>query len=132
MQVRRTALLLVAPALVMVLALFVYPLGMSLVSAFTTKDGAPSLDNFAKALELYGSDIVFTLVIVTVSTVLTGLFAAAIGGYLVLSAHPAAVSVLKGLYRAAVHPVYRRRAMHAHLPRQERPDEQHARDIAAR
>jgi len=99
MQVRRTALLLVAPALAMVLALFVYPLGMSLVSAFTTKDGAPSLDNFAKAFELYSNDIVFTLVIVTVSTALIGLFAAAIGGYLVLGAHPAAVAILKRLYR---------------------------------
>jgi len=28
------------PALVMVLALFVYPLGMSLVSAFTAKDAS--------------------------------------------------------------------------------------------
>jgi len=97
---RRTpALLLVAPALAMVLALFVYPLVMSLVSAFSTKDGAPGLGNFAKAFELYGNDIVFTLVIVAVSTLLTGLFAAAIGGYLVLGAHPAAVSVLKSLYR---------------------------------
>ena len=77
----------------MVLALFVYPLVMSLVSAFSTKDGAPGLGNFAKAFELYGNDIVFTLVIVAVSTLLTGLFAAAIGGYLVLGAHPAAVSV---------------------------------------
>ena len=83
----------------MVLALFVYPLGMSLVSAFTTKDGEPSLDNFAKAFELYGTDIVFTLVIVTASTALIGLFAAAIGGYLVLGAHPVAVSILKSLYR---------------------------------
>ena len=99
MQVRRTALLLVAPALVMVLALFVYPLGMSLASAFTAKDGEPSLDNFAKAFELYGTDIVFTLVIVTASTALIGLFAAAIGGYLVLGAHPVAVSILKSLYR---------------------------------
>jgi ABC-type spermidine/putrescine transport system permease subunit I len=93
------ALLLIAPALAMVLALFVYPLGMSLVSAFTTKNGEPSLGNFAKAFELYGNDIVFTLVIVIASTALTGLFAAAIGGYLVLGAHPAAVSVLKALYR---------------------------------
>ena len=96
---RTAALLLVAPALVMVLALFVYPLGMSLVSAFTTKEGAPNLDNFAKAFELYGNDIVFTLVVVVASTVLTGLFAAAIGGYLVLGAHPAAVAILKSLYR---------------------------------
>jgi ABC-type spermidine/putrescine transport system permease subunit I len=99
MNDRRPALLLVAPALATVLALFVYPLGMSLVSAFTAKDGEPSLDNFTKAFELYGTDIVFTLVIVAVSTVLIGLFAAAIGGYLVLGAHPAAVTVLKGLYR---------------------------------
>jgi putative spermidine/putrescine transport system permease protein len=100
MNDRRTAqLLLVGPALAMVLALFVYPLGLSLVSAFTTKDGKPSLDNFTKAFELYGTDIVFTVVIVTVSTVLIGLFAAAIAGYLVLGAHPVAVSVLKNLYR---------------------------------
>jgi ABC-type spermidine/putrescine transport system permease subunit I len=100
MNDRRSAqLLLVAPALAMVLALFVYPLGLSLVSAFTTKDGEPSFDNFTKAFELYGTDIVFTFVIVTVSTVLIGLFAAAIGGYLVLGAHPVAVSVLKNLYR---------------------------------
>jgi putative spermidine/putrescine transport system permease protein len=100
MNDRRPALLLlVAPALAMVLALFVYPLGMSLVSAFTTRDGQPSLENFTKALELYGADIVFTFVIVAVSTVLIGLFAAVIGGYLVLGAHPAAVTVLKNLYR---------------------------------
>ena len=92
-------LLLVIPALVMVLALFVYPLVLSLVSAFTTKDGQPSFDNFVKAVDLYGGDIIFTFVIVSVSTVLIGLFAAAIGGYLVLGAHPVAVSVLKGLYR---------------------------------
>jgi putative spermidine/putrescine transport system permease protein len=85
--------------LAMVLALFVYPLGLSLVSAFTTKGGEPSLDNFVKAFELYGTDIVFTLVIVAVSTVLIGVFAAAIGGYLVLGAHPAAVTLLKNLYR---------------------------------
>ena len=83
----------------MVLVLFVYPLGHSLVSAFTARDGHASLDNFAKTFELYGTDIVFTLVIVVASTALIGLFAAAIGGYLVLGAHPAAVAVLKWLYR---------------------------------
>jgi ABC-type spermidine/putrescine transport system permease subunit I len=99
MKGRSSALPLVAPALAMVLALFVYPLGMSLQSAFTAPDGRPSLENFVKAFELYGIDIVFTLVIVAVSTVLIGLLAAAIGGYLVLGAHPAAVAVLKNLYR---------------------------------
>jgi putative spermidine/putrescine transport system permease protein len=50
-------LLLVAPALTMVLALFVYPLALSLVSAFTVGDGQPGLGNFVKALELYGVDM---------------------------------------------------------------------------
>src|SRR5882757_8623467 len=96
---RPLSLLLVAPALAVVLALFVYPLGYSLVSAFTARNGEPSLENFVKTFDLYGTDIVFTVVIVVASTVLTGLFAAAIGGYLVLGAHPFAVTLLKWLYR---------------------------------
>jgi putative spermidine/putrescine transport system permease protein len=98
-QRRAIALLPVAPALAMVLALFVYPFGYSLVSAFTAKDGHPTFDNFVKAFDLYGSDIGFTLLIVAISTALTGMLAAAIGGYLVLGAHPAAVMMLKWLYR---------------------------------
>src|SRR6516165_9328666 len=96
---RPLSLLLVAPALAMVLALFVYPLGYSLVSAFTSPSGEPSLDNFIKTFDLYTTDIVFTVVIVTLSAALIGLLAAAIGGYLVLGAHPAAVSFVRWLYR---------------------------------
>jgi putative spermidine/putrescine transport system permease protein len=96
---RPFSLLLVAPALVIVLALFVYPLGYSLVSAFTARDGEPTLDNFIKTFDLYGPDIVFTVLIVVVSTALTGMFAAVIGGYLVLAAHPTAATLLKWLYR---------------------------------
>jgi putative spermidine/putrescine transport system permease protein len=83
----------------MVLGLFVYPLLYSLLSAFTTPDGAFGLDNFVKTVELYGTDILFTIVIVTVSTVLTGVLAAMISGYLVLGTQPAAVATLKWLYR---------------------------------
>jgi putative spermidine/putrescine transport system permease protein len=96
---RAVPLLLVAPAVAMVLVLFVYPLGYSLVSAFTNRDGQLGLANFAKTFALYGTDIVFTLVIVAVSTALIGVLAAAIGGYLVLGASPAAVTALKWLYR---------------------------------
>src|SRR5712671_2179266 len=96
---RPLLLLLVAPALAMVLVLFVYPLGYSLVSAFTDRGGQPSLANFVKTFDLYGTDIGFTLVIVVASTALIGLLAAAIGGYLVLGGHPAAVAILKWLYR---------------------------------
>jgi putative spermidine/putrescine transport system permease protein len=96
---RPLLLLLVMPALAMVLALFVYPLLYSLVSAFTAKNGAFGFDNFIKTFDLYGTDILFTIVIVTVSTVLIGIFAALIGGYLVLGEHPIAVAALKWLYR---------------------------------
>lgn len=91
--------LLVLPALAVVLALFVYPLGMSLVSAFTTKSGAATFDNFIKTFELYRDDIVFTFVIVAISTAVIGASAAAIGGYLVLGENPRAVAILKWLYR---------------------------------
>jgi putative spermidine/putrescine transport system permease protein len=96
---RYPLLLLVAPAVAMVLALFVYPLGYSLISAFTDRDGEFGLANFTKTFALYGTDIVFTIVIVAVSTALVAVLAAAIGGYLVLGEHPAAVAILKWLYR---------------------------------
>jgi ABC-type spermidine/putrescine transport system permease subunit I len=82
-----------------VLGLFVYPLLYSLVSAFTTRDSTFGFDNFAKTFELYGTDVLFTIVIVSVSTVMTGILAALVGGYVVLGTHPAAVAVLKWLYR---------------------------------
>lgn len=91
--------LLVLPALAVVLALFVYPLSLSVISAFTTKTGEATLDNFAKTAELYRDDIVFTFVIVSISTALIGATAAAIGGYLVLGENPRAVAALKWLYR---------------------------------
>src|SRR5258708_16455258 len=67
---RYPLLLLVAPAVLLVLALFVYPLALSVTSAFTARDGTIGLANFVKTAELYGTDIVFTLVIVGVSTAL--------------------------------------------------------------
>jgi ABC-type sugar transport system permease subunit len=92
-------LLFVAPAVAMVLALFVYPLGWSLVSAFTARGGRLGFDNFVTVFALYSLDIGFTLAIVSVSTAITGALAAAIGGYLVLGRHPVSVAVLKWLYR---------------------------------
>ncbi len=96
---RLLPILLVLPALALVLALFVYPLVYSLISAFAAKDGSATLGNFAKVFELYTTDIVFTAVIVGVSTILIGACAAAIGGYLILGENPRAVAALKFLYR---------------------------------
>ena len=90
---------LVAPALLILLALFVYPLGFSLVTAFVDEAGEWTFGNFAKAFEFYSRDILFTVVIVSLSTVLIGIGAVAIGGYLVLGENPRAVAVLRWLYR---------------------------------
>jgi ABC-type spermidine/putrescine transport system permease subunit I len=91
--------LLVAPALAMIGALFLYPLGLSLASAFTTADGVPTLSHFAKAFELYSTDILFTLFIVVASTLLTALISVAIAGALTLGETPWVVATLRALYR---------------------------------
>jgi putative spermidine/putrescine transport system permease protein len=91
-------LILVAPALATIALLFAYPLAYSVVTAFQA-EGAWGFENFVKAWELYRSDIVFTLLIVGLSTVLIGVFAIAIGGYLTLGGSPAAVAILRWLYR---------------------------------
>jgi ABC-type sugar transport system permease subunit len=99
-QSRLISLALVAPALAILLALFVYPLGFSLVTAFVDGEtGAWTLANFAKAFEFYSRDVLFTVVIVSLSTALIGAFAVAIGGFLVLSDSPRAVAILRWLYR---------------------------------
>ena len=79
------SLLLIAPALVTVGLLFLYPLGYSLVWAFLDETtGGWSLANFIKAYDFYSLDILFTVVIVTLATLIIGVLSIAIGGYLTL------------------------------------------------
>ena len=85
---RQLALLLIAPGLALVAALFVYPLSFSLISAFTGPDGGFSLQSFGKAWELYSGDVVFTIVIVLASCFFTGLAAIVIAGTLTLGENP--------------------------------------------
>jgi putative spermidine/putrescine transport system permease protein len=96
---RWIGLALLAPALAVILVFFVAPLVMSAVVAFRGKDGAFTLEHFAKSFDLYTNDLLFTLVIVLGSTVLIGLVAIAIAGYLTLGEHPRAVAILRWLYR---------------------------------
>lgn len=93
-------LALLSPALLMVGLLFVYPLLFSLAYAFRNEaTGAWGLVNFEKAFSLYTNDILYTVFILVLATVLTGLFAVAIGGYLTLGESRRAVAILKWLYR---------------------------------
>jgi ABC-type sugar transport system permease subunit len=90
---------LVAPALLTVFLFFLYPLGFSFVSAFIGPEGGWSTANFAKAFELYGTDIGFTVVLIAVASLLIGLFSVMIGGYLTLGESPRTVAALRWLYR---------------------------------
>src|SRR5215831_17482204 len=96
---RTVALALIAPALAVVGLFFVAPLLMSAVVAFRGKNGGFTLEHFAKSFDFYTTDLLFTLAIVAISTLLIGIVALAIAGYLTLGEHPRAVAVLRWLYR---------------------------------
>jgi ABC-type sugar transport system permease subunit len=90
---------LVVPALAVIGAFFVLPLILSAVLAFRSKGGDFTLEHFAKAWDLYRTDLLFTVGIVLLSTVLIGVVAIAIAGYLTLGENPRAVAILRWLYR---------------------------------
>lgn len=96
---RWVGLALLAPALAVILVFFVAPLAMSAVVAFRRKDGGLTLEHFIKSFDLYTTDLLFTLAIVVASTILIGLVAIAIAGYLTLGENPRAVAILRWLYR---------------------------------
>lgn len=93
------ALLLLAPALTLLAALFIYPLALSLKSAVTDASGVLSPVNFATVLDRYGGDAIYTGVVSVAAVIVTDLLAIAIGGYLTLGDNPTAVAVLRWLYR---------------------------------
>ena len=93
-------LLLLAPALAMMSALFLYPLGYSLLWAFRDEAAnAWTIGNFIKAYRFYSTDIFFTVVIVALSAALIGLCSIAIAGFLTLGENRVAVAALRWLYR---------------------------------
>src|SRR5688500_1170040 len=98
MRTRLLGLALVLPALLTMALLFAYPLVYSIVTASQSEAGW-GVANFVKAHELYRSDIVFTFLIVGLSTVLIALLSIAIGGYLTLGNYTTAVAILRWLYR---------------------------------
>ena len=94
------ALALLAPALLLVGLLFVYPLAMSLALAFRNEaSGGWDLGNFRKAFTLYSSDIALTAGVTVLSTALVGVLAVAIAGYLTLGENRRAVAALRWIYR---------------------------------
>lgn len=95
---RYLGLLFVLPSMVMIALFFIVPLTASVIGAFQLEAGY-GLGNFFKAFDLYAQDTIFTVVIVSLSTALTGLLSIAIAGYLTLGENPRAVAILRWLYR---------------------------------
>ncbi|MCC6867651.1 MAG: ABC transporter permease subunit [Burkholderiales bacterium] len=96
---RWRAYALVFPALLVIAAFFAFPLALSAILAFRAKDGGFTFEHFVKAWDLYRTDLLFTVGIVALSTLLIGVFAVAIAGYLTLGERPRAVALLRWLYR---------------------------------
>ncbi len=93
------AILLLAPALILLAALFVYPLVLSLQSAVTDVEGALDFSNFSRAFEFYGGDIAYTAAVAVGAVIVTDFLAIAVAGYLTLGENPIAVAALRWLYR---------------------------------
>jgi putative spermidine/putrescine transport system permease protein len=99
-MIRRWAgLLLCGPALLVIAVFFIVPLGASVHSAFTAKDGRFTLAHFEKSFELYTTDMLFTLAIVLLSCALIAAVAIGIAGYLALGEHERTKAALRWLYR---------------------------------
>lgn len=99
---RLSGFLLVAPALALIGALFVFPLGYSIVDAFTVTDEGVSrlsLGNFELAFEFYADDILFTVLIIGLSAGMIALGSVLIGGYITLGNSRFLVAALRALYR---------------------------------
>lgn len=92
-------LLLIGPAALMVLALFMYPLAFSLVSAVTNDDLSLTIAHFVKVFELYSNDIRFTVIIVLSSIAILAVLSVGISAIIVLSPYKKLVAMLGVLYR---------------------------------
>jgi putative spermidine/putrescine transport system permease protein len=92
-------LVLLAPGLLLLVALFVVPLLAALWSAFSDKAGAFTTANFATSVSLYGRDILFTAGIVVLSVVLTAVISVLLAGFLTLTRRGPVTRILGWLYR---------------------------------
>lgn len=99
MRISLNYLLLVAPAALMITVLFLYPLGFSLIAAFTRDGQAFTLEHFHKVYTLYSSDILFTVIVVLVSLALLALISITLSAVITLSPCRPIVNTLGFLYR---------------------------------
>jgi len=90
--------LLVLPPFIVLALFYFYPFAYSVLISFTDSKGEFTLENYRRALELFRGDIIFTIWLCALSTVVTGLIAILLAAYLRLSDSPLK-KYFKALYR---------------------------------
>ncbi|MCE9896882.1 ABC transporter permease [Raoultella terrigena] len=99
MRISLKYLLLVAPAALTIAVLFLYPLGFSLIAAFTDDAQRLTLVHFRKVYALYSTDILFTLIVVLSSVALLAVISITLSAVITLSSCRPIVQMLAFLYR---------------------------------
>jgi putative spermidine/putrescine transport system permease protein len=79
-------LALLLPASLLMLVLYAWPFVSSVYRSFVAKDGGLTLANYAKAFELYFRDVVFSLEVAILSTLIATLASIALSAYVRLTA----------------------------------------------
>ncbi len=75
-------LALLLPATVLMLALYAWPFISSVYHSFLTKEGVLTLANYGKAFELYFRDVVFSLEVAILSTLIATVLSITLSAYL--------------------------------------------------
>jgi putative spermidine/putrescine transport system permease protein len=75
-------LLLLLPATVLMLALYAWPFISSVYRSFLTKESGLTLANYEKAFELYFRDVVFSLEVAILGTVIAAVLSISLSAYL--------------------------------------------------
>lgn len=92
---------LLLPAVVLMLALYGFPFLSSIYRSFVDPQGALSLANYRKSLELYSQDILFSLEVAVLSTAVAVVLSIALAAYLRLS-HGKVSHLVGMLYRLPI------------------------------
>lgn len=80
--------LMIAPATLIVIGLFLYPFAGSLIGSFRTAEGKWTFTNYAYVIDTYYMDLLFTIFICLISLVLVLALASLLAGWLRLKADP--------------------------------------------
>lgn len=92
-------ILMLAPSLLVIILLYIYPFTLSFVASLTDEYGGVTLEYYRTAFRIYGEDIVFSFWISLLSTFVTGVLSIIIASYIRLGTGVTIKKVLNQIYR---------------------------------